>query len=65
MSRWDVSGGPVVRNSPSSVGDVYWVPGQGTKITHASWPKTQNIKQKEYCNKFNILFFIVTLEFPR
>ena len=25
---------------------------QGAKIPHASWPKKQNIKQKQYCNKF-------------
>ena len=32
-----------------------WVqsPGQGAKIPHASWPENQNIKQKQYCNKFN------------
>ena len=29
------------------------IPGQGAKIPHASWPKNQNIKQKQYCNKFN------------
>jgi len=29
------------------------VPGRRTKIPHASWPKKQNIKQKEYCKKFN------------
>ena len=23
------------------------------RILHASWPKCQNIKQKQYCNKFN------------
>ena len=28
--------------------------GQGAKIPHASWPKTQkNIRQKQYCNKLN------------
>ena len=27
-------------------------PGQGTKIPCASQPKKQNIKQKQYCNKF-------------
>ena len=26
---------------------------QGTKIPHALQPKTQNIKQKQYCNKFS------------
>ena len=29
---------------PSNAGDV--------KIPHASWLKNQNIKQKQYCNKF-------------
>ena len=29
------------------------VPGRGTKIPHASWLKSQNIKQKQYCNKLN------------
>ena len=29
------------------------VPGQGTKIPLALWPKNQNIKQKQYCDKFN------------
>ena len=27
--------------------------GRGAKIPHASGPKNQNIKQKQYCNKFN------------
>ena len=30
---------------PSSAGHV--------KIPHALWLKNQNIKQKQYCNKFN------------
>ena len=29
------------------------IPGQGAKIPQASGLKTQNIKQKQYCNKFN------------
>ena len=29
------------------------IPGQGAKILHASQPKNQNIKEKQYCNKFN------------
>ena len=28
------------------------IPGHRAKIPHASWPKNQNIKQKQYCNKF-------------
>ena len=43
----------MVRDSPCSVGDVCRIPGQGTKIPCATWPKNENIKQKEYCNKFN------------
>ena len=27
------------------------IPGWGAKIPHASWPKNQNIKQKQYWNK--------------
>ena len=34
-------------------GDVDSIPGQEAKIPHASWPKNQNIKQKQYYNKFN------------
>ena len=29
------------------------IPGCGTKIPYASWPKNQNTKYKQYCNKFN------------
>ena len=53
MMPWDFPGGPVVKTSPSNVGGVGLIPGQGAKIPHASQPKTKNIKQKQYCNKFN------------
>ena len=43
----------MVKTSPSNAGDVGSIPGQGAKIPHASGPKNQNIKQKQYCNKFN------------
>ena len=29
------------------------IPSQGAKIPHALGPKNKNIKQKQYCNKFN------------
>ena len=32
---------------------VQSLPGWGIKIPHASWPKTQSIIWKQYCNKFN------------
>ena len=38
---------------PSSAGGRGSIPGPGTKIPHASGPKNQNRKQKQYCNKFN------------
>ena len=29
------------------------VPWSGAKIPHALWPKSRNMKQKRYCNKFS------------
>ena len=42
-----------LRPMPSNAGGVGSIPGQGTKIPHASGPKIQNIRQKQYCNKFD------------
>ena len=44
-------GSPVVKSVPSSAGGVCPIPGLEVKISHASRPKNQNIKQ--YYNKFN------------
>ena len=49
----DFPGGPVVKTSPSNAAGTDSIPGRGAKILHASKPKNQNIKQKQYCNKFN------------
>ena len=49
----DFPGGPVVKTSTSNAGGAGSIPGQGAEIPHASLPKNQNIKQKQYCNKFN------------
>ena len=38
--------------SPSNAGDTDCRAGCRAKIPHASRPKTQNTKQKHYCNKF-------------
>ena len=43
----------MVKTSPSSAVGAGSMPGWGAKIPHASWPKNQNIKQKQYCNEFN------------
>ena len=36
MNSRDFPGGPVVRNPPYSAGDTGSIPGQGTKIPHAT-----------------------------
>ena len=43
----------MVRASPSNAGGASSVTGEGARILHASWSKNQNLKQKQYCNKFN------------
>ena len=43
----------MVKTSPSNAGGTGLIPGRGAKIPHASQPKNQNIKQKQYCNEFN------------
>ena len=42
-----LAGGPVVKMSRSNIS------GMGAKIPHASWPKSPNTEQKQYCNKLN------------
>ena len=53
MNRWDVPGSPVVKTWPSNAGDMGSNLDWGAKIPHALWSERQNIKQKQYCNKFN------------
>ena len=50
---WEFPGCPVVKTSPSYTVGVGSIPGQEAKIPHTSWPKNQNIKQKQCCNKLN------------
>ena len=49
---------PVVKTSPSHAGGAGLICGRGAKSPHASWQKKkkQNIKQKQYCDKFNKYF---------
>ena len=56
LSYRDFSGDPVVKSSLANAGDMSSIPGQEAKIPHASRPKNPNIKQKQYCNKFNTDF---------
>ena len=50
-SLGDFPGGPMIKTS--NAGSVGSIPGQGAKILQASWPKNQNIKQKQYYHKVN------------
>ena len=49
----DFPGSLVVKTSPSNAGSEGSIPIQGAKILHDLWPKNQNIKQKQCCNKLN------------
>ena len=46
-------GSPVVKTLHFQCRQYDSVPAWGSKILHATWPKNQNIKQKQYCDKFN------------
>ena len=50
---WDFSSSPVVKTLPSPAESVGSIPDQGAKTPHALGPKNQDLKQKQYCNKFN------------
>ena len=46
----------MIKSLPFNAGDLCTILGQEAKITHVSQPKKkkkQNIKQKQYCKKFN------------
>ena len=57
----DFPGGPVVKTSPSNAGHVGSIPGWGIKISHTTWPKNENIKQRQYCQvQYRLLKKIAT-----
>ena len=43
----------MVKTLPSNVRGASLISGQEARIPHNLWPKNQNIKQKQYCSKFN------------
>ena len=43
----------MVDTSHSGAGSVSLVPGWDAKTPHTSWPKNQNLKQKQYWSIFN------------
>lgn len=49
----DFPGGPVVEAEPFSAGVVSSVPGLGTGVLQASWPKGQDVTWEQYCNEFS------------
>ena len=48
-----LAGSPVIKTLPCSTEGEGTIPIQGAKITLALCPKTQSIKQKQCCNKFD------------
>ena len=50
---WDFPGGLLDNTSLSSERGVGSISGEGAKSPHALQSKNQNIKQKQYYNKFN------------
>ena len=47
VSEGDYPGSSVVKISPSNARGTGSIPGWGAKIPHVSWPKNQNVKQKQ------------------
>ena len=52
----DFPGDPVVKTSPSDRGGVGSIPGLGADSPHDTGARNPNVKQKQYCNKFNKIF---------
>ena len=46
-------GNPAVKSLPSKAGGAGLIPGWEAKIPTCLLAKNQNMKQKQYCNKFN------------
>ena len=63
----DFPGHPEVRTSLSNTGCEGSIPGQGAKISYTLWQKkknkNQNMKQRQYCNKFNKDFKKIILKY--
>ena len=49
----DFPGSPVVKTSSSNSGHEGLIPGREARILPVLQAKNQNIKQKQYCNRFN------------
>ena len=51
--KWDFPCDPVVKTLPPKADGEGLIPGRRAKLPHATQPRNKNIKQKQYCNKFN------------
>ena len=51
----DLPGDPGIKIVASNAGFESLIPGQKAEIPDVSWPRSQNTKQKQYCNEFNSL----------
>ena len=49
----DFPGRQVVETWLSNADGVSLIPDKGAKVPYSSWPKNQNIRQKQYCKKSN------------
>ena len=52
-SSGDFPCGPVIKTLPSNAEDEGSNSSRGAKMPHAPGPENQNIKQKQYCIRFN------------
>ena len=52
-SSRDFPGGPVVKTLRSNAGGMGLIPDWGTQIPYAPGQKTNTVRQKQSCNKFN------------
>ena len=52
----------MVKTLSSDAGGASLIPGREAMVPHASWPNNQNIKQKQYCNKFSKALKIVHIK---
>ena len=53
MMKGDSPSGPKGWDFTFQGGAACSIPGRGDRIPHASWPKGQKVKQKQYCHKIN------------
>ena len=50
---WGFPGAPMIKTLPSNTGGGGSTPDQRTKFPHVWGQKKKDIKQKQYCKKFN------------